>query len=97
MEPIRISPYTLIYVWLGIGFVAGLLLLLIGWAKGKLKLGALGLLSSTVGGGLLGIFLIAPVFAVFLWLIFRTPPESTPADVDAVPSSEISDEPANEV
>ena len=96
MEPIRISPYTLIYFWLGGGFVAGLILLLIGWVKGKLRLGALGLLSSTVGGGLLGIFLIVPVFVVFLWLIFRTAPETAPVDVDAAPSTEISNEPANE-
>lgn len=75
MEPIRIDPYTLIYVWLGIGFAAGLLLLLVGWFKGKAKLGALGLLCSTVGGGLLGIFLIVPVFILFMWLIFRPAPE----------------------
>jgi len=96
MEPIRISPYTLIYFWLGVGFVAGLILLLIGWAKGKLRLGALGLLSSTVGGGILGIFLIVPVFAVFIWLIFRTAPETAPTEVDAAPSAEMPNEPAKE-
>ena len=82
MEPIRISPYTLIYIWLGVGFVVGLVLLAIGFAKGKMKLGLLGLLSSTIGGGLLGIFLIVPVFAVFLWLILRShqPPQGSETD-----------------
>jgi hypothetical protein len=88
MEPIRISPYTLIYIWVGVGIVAGLILLLTGWSKGRTKLGALGLLSSTVGGGLLGIFLIVPVFAIFLWLIFRSPKDTSPTaeSVDSDPS-----------
>lgn len=82
MEPIRISPYTLIYVWLAVGFVAGLVLLLIGWSKRKAKLGALGLLCSTVGGGVLGIFLILPVFILFMWLIFRSPTETPAVSAD---------------
>ena len=83
MEPIRISPYTLIYIWAGVGLVAGLVLLLFGWYKGKTKLGALGLLSSIVGGALLGIFLIVPVFIIFVWLIYRTPRDSAPAETPA--------------
>ena len=81
MEPIvRLNPYTLIYIGLGVGFVAGLILLLVGWLKGKVRLGAVGLVASVIGGGLLGLFLVVPVFAVFLWLILRRAPISSPAD-----------------
>lgn len=83
MDPIRINPYTLIYIWLGVGFIAGIILFLIGWSKGRTKIGALGLLCSVVGGGILGIFLIVPVFAVFLWLILRSPREVSTPDAAA--------------
>lgn len=83
MEPIvRLNPYTLIYIGLGVGFVAGLILLLVGWLKSKAKLGAVGLVASVIGGGLLGLFLVVPVFAVFLWLILRKTPKSPPASTD---------------
>jgi hypothetical protein len=89
METLRISPYTLIYIWLGVGFLAGLVILLVGRSKGKTKLGAIGLLASTVGGGILGIFLIVPIVAIFLWLILRGrsnaassgPSDTSPGDV----------------
>jgi hypothetical protein len=83
MEPIRINPYTLIYIGLGVGLVAGLILLFIGWFNGKIKLGAVGLAASVIGGGLLGLFLVVPVFAVFLWVILRKSPATSPATADA--------------
>ena len=82
MEPIRINPYTFLYIGLGVGLGAGLILLLIGWLKGKIKLGAVGLVASVIGGGLLGVFLVIPVFAVFLWLILRKSPATSPATAD---------------
>ena len=97
MEPIRINPYTMIYVGLGVGFVAGLILLLIGWFKGRTKIGALGLLASVVGGGLLGIFLVAPVFAVFLWFLLRKSPASLPATVDIAAAADAEQDSSNGV
>lgn len=90
MEPIRINPYTMIYIGLGIGFVAGLILLLLGWFKGRTKLGVFGLLASVFGGGLLGILLVIPVFALFLWLVLHksSGSSSTTADVAAAADAE---------
>jgi len=95
MEPVRISPYTLIYIWVGVGFLAGLVLLLVGWAKGKTKLGALGLLASTVGGGLLGIFLIVPAVAGFLWLILRRPATTAPVESNVSDAGSFENSPDN--
>jgi len=86
MEPIRINPYTFLYIGLGVGLGAGLILLMIGWLKGKAKLGAIGLAASIVGGGLLGIFLVIPVFAVFLWLILRKTSAAAPTNAGAAPT-----------
>ena len=65
----------------GIGFVVGLVPLVIGIVKKKLKLGVFGLLASTVGGALLGLILALPFAAVFTWLILKQP--STAATPDS--------------
>ncbi|MEZ5429140.1 MAG: hypothetical protein R2747_23035 [Pyrinomonadaceae bacterium] len=70
----KIHPYTLIYIWTGIGFVLGLIPLILGLVKKKASYGILGLVCSTVGGAILGIFLIVPVLIVFLFLILRKDP-----------------------
>jgi cobalamin synthase len=54
-----------------IGLVLGLIPLIAGVVKKKIRLGCFGLVASTVGGALLGVFLSIPVTAVFTWLIFR--------------------------
>jgi hypothetical protein len=55
------------------GFVVGLVPLIVGIIKKNVRLGGLGLLSSIVGGTLLGLLLAVPVGAVFTWLIIRKP------------------------
>lgn len=56
-----------------IGFVIGLVPLVLGIVKKKIKLGLLGLLASTIGGALLGLLLAIPAAAIFTWLIFKKP------------------------
>ena len=83
MDPIRLTPqeawiYTVLF-GAGIGFVLGLIPLVVGIIKGKVKMGAIGLLVCAVGGAILGILLSLPAAAVFVWLILKKP---------AVPTSE---------
>jgi hypothetical protein len=74
MEEIQLSSeqaliYSLIPV--GIGFLLGLVPLVAGIIKRKLRLGFFGLIASTVGGAILGVILSIPAMAVFTWLIVR--------------------------
>ncbi|QQS32245.1 MAG: hypothetical protein IPM50_11265 [Acidobacteriota bacterium] len=68
-----------------VGLVLGLVPLVAGVIKKKIRLGFFGLLASTVGGAILGIFLSIPAMAVFTWLILRSP------DTSAAASDEISE------
>ena len=74
MEEIQLSAeqaliYTLIPI--GIGVLLGLVPLVAGIMKRKLRLGFLGLIASTVGGAILGVLLSIPAMAIFTWLIVR--------------------------
>lgn len=71
MEPIRINPYYINLFWAIVGLLLGLIPLIKGSKRGKTKLGILALVCTTVGGAVLGIFLIIPVLAIFLWLILK--------------------------
>jgi hypothetical protein len=57
----------------GIGFVLGLVPLISGFVKSRVKYGVLGFVCSGIGGALLGIVLAIPASAIFTWLIFRDP------------------------
>ena len=61
--------YALIPV--AIGFALGLIPLIVGIVKKRIRLGLLGLIVSTVGGALLGMLLSIPAMAIFTWLIVR--------------------------
>jgi hypothetical protein len=56
---------------LAIGFALGLVPLIAGIIKKRVRLGILGLVISTVGGALLGVVLSIPTMAIFTWLIVR--------------------------
>lgn len=74
MEEVRISEnQALIYILIpaGIGFLLGLVPLVAGVFKRKLRLGFYGLIASTIGGAILGVILSIPAMAVFTWLIVR--------------------------
>jgi hypothetical protein len=88
MEPIRISTqqaylYTML-ITAAIGFVVGLVPLVIGVVKGKAKLGILGLVASTIGGALLGLLLSIPAAAIFVWLILKKPVAATDVPSDNI-------------
>jgi hypothetical protein len=56
-----------------IGLVIGLIPLITGIVKKKVRLGVYGLLASTVGGALLGLLLSIPAAVIFMWLILKKP------------------------
>ncbi|MBC7901480.1 MAG: hypothetical protein H7070_15660 [Saprospiraceae bacterium] len=90
-QPIRISyQEALMYAALlnaAIGFLFGLIPLIFGIIKGRLKYGILGIISATLGGAILGIILSIPAAAVFTWLIVR----SLRSSGDFAPDSKIAD------
>jgi hypothetical protein len=74
MEEVRLTGNEAILYALipaGVGFLLGLVPLVAGFIKGKVRLGVFGLIASTLGGALLGFILSIPAMAVFTWLIVR--------------------------
>lgn len=74
MDEIRLtSDQALLYalIPIGIGFLLGLIPLIAGIIKRKIRLGVFGLIASTLGGAILGVILSIPAMAVFTWLIVR--------------------------
>lgn len=55
----------------GIGFVLGLIPLGFGFFNGKLKLGLIAILATTIGGAVLGLFFSVPAAVIFTWLVIR--------------------------
>lgn len=76
MEPIRLSiQEAIIYTALinaAVGFFLGLIPLCFGFFNGRKKLGILGIVSSTIGGAVLGIYFSFPTIAIFMWLIIES-------------------------
>lgn len=65
------------------GAVIGIIPLLLGIFKRRLALGVAGLVVSTIGGALAGIFLAVPAVVLFVWLVLRNRPKpdgGTPDD-----------------
>lgn len=54
-----------------VGYGLGLIPLLIGYFHKQFKLGILGNIVSTVGGGILGIFISIPAAVIFTWIIIK--------------------------
>jgi hypothetical protein len=75
MEEIRLtSSQAFLYTALigaGVGFLLGLIPLIVGIVKKKVGLGVLGLIVGTLGGALLGVVVSIPSMALFTWLILR--------------------------
>src|SRR5688572_29420966 len=89
MDEVRLTmSEALLYVAVRmafIGFLLGLVPLITGIIKKKVKLGVIGLLVSTLGGALAGVIISIPAMAVFTWLILR---EQVVVTADAEPSGE---------
>lgn len=68
---IKLTYYDLILINTAIGFVLGLIPLVLGFFKKKIKLGLFGIIGSVIGGTILGIFLAIPITIIFSWLIVK--------------------------
>lgn len=55
----------------GIGFILGLIPLLFGYFNRRLRTGVIAILTTTLGGAVLGILLILPATIFFTWLVHR--------------------------
>ena len=75
MQEIRLSQSEavtyVILIHAVIGFVLGLIPLVIGIVKKKTKLGLLGLVVGVVAGALIGFLGSIPSMAIFTWLVLR--------------------------
>jgi len=73
MDPNQMSMRdVMVYAMLlnaGIGFALGLVPLIIGFVKGKVRYGILGMIVSVIGGAVLGVILSIPAVIIFTWLI----------------------------
>lgn len=92
MEPVQLN-YQEAFFWgiiinAGIGFVLGLIPLIIGIVKRNFKYGIFGHVAATVGGAVLGIFLSVPAVIIFTWLILKNSnsPKNFESDAQKVDS-----------
>lgn len=89
MDEIRLTwPQLFQYaaiIHAAIGFLLGLIPLIMGIVKKKVKIGVLGLVVGTLGGALLGFLVSIPSMAIFTWLILRD--QFVPTDGPSAESS----------
>lgn len=89
MEEVRLTTdeairYVLTMV--GIGFLLGLIPLVAGIIKRKIRLGVFGLIASMLGA-LVGFILAIPAMAIFTWLIVRDAHVAEDVASDAPPAA----------
>ncbi len=73
MDPTNMTMLQRVLFGAAVGLILGLVPLITGIIKGRLKLGLMGFAASIVGGSIFALILALPVAAVFTWLIFRKP------------------------
>ena len=56
-----------------LGFLLGLIPLILGIVKGRAKIGILGLIGSTIGSAILGLLLAIPIIGICIYLILKQP------------------------
>ncbi len=85
---IKLNYYDIAMVGAALGFLLGLIPLVLGFVKKERSYGVFGFLGSLIGGAILGIFLSVPVAAIFSWLILRKPkPEASSNEISADPEN----------
>ena len=94
MEEIRLSmKEATVILGAALGFVLGLIPLIVGIVRKKIGIGVIGLVASTAGGAIAGMLISIPAMAVFTWLILRD--KFVAADA-ATPQSEPDTQDTNE-
>jgi uncharacterized membrane protein len=81
--------YGIAMIGAALGFLLGLIPLILGLIKKERKYAMFGFLGSLIGGALLGIFLSIPIASIFTWLILRKPKSVNPS-TETVSDSELS-------
>jgi hypothetical protein len=80
---IELTYLQLVLIGMGVGFILGLIPLILGLIKGKKKLAILGLVASIAAGTIQSLLALITVI-VFIWLILRKPAENNPVKVETV-------------
>lgn len=75
MGDIQTSAQQIILGGAIFGAVIGLIPLLLGIFRRRALLGFVGIVVSTIGGALAGIFLAIPAVILFVWLVLRKRPD----------------------
>lgn len=74
-----------------LGFLLGLIPLVLGIIRKKIKIGVLGLIGATIGNAILGLLLSIPIVAFCIYLILQKPTSEAAAEPEiAANDSEIS-------
>lgn len=91
MQRYEVTYLQMVLIGLGVGLILGLIPLGLGYYKGKLKLGVVGLLVSVAAGAAWSLFSLIAVL-VFVWLILRNPADRAEADNSATAQVESADD-----
>lgn len=83
MQRIEVTYLQMTLIGMGVGFVLGLIPLILGIAKGKKKLALWGFVAS-VGTGAVWSVVSLLTAIVFIWLILRKSAETKPIQVEIV-------------
>ena len=81
MQRIELTYLQMTLIGMGVGFVLGLIPLILGIAKGKKKLALWGFVAS-IGTGAVWSILSLLTAIVFIWLILRKSAEANPVQVE---------------
>lgn len=67
-----------------LGFLLGLIPLVLGIIKKKIKIGVLGFISAIVGNAILGLLLSIPIVAFCIYLILKNQPSATVSEPESI-------------
>lgn len=71
MDPTTMTVTQQVLFGAGVGLVLGLLPLIVGIVRKRVKLGLIGFVASIAGGAAFALLLSLPISLLFTWLIFR--------------------------
>lgn len=87
---IQLSPFQAgILLGAGLGFILGLIPLILGIIKKRIKIGVFGFIGAIVGNAVLGLLLSIPIVGVCIYLILKKSPIAPPVDVRAADENPI--------